>query len=261
MTAPPTLGLVVPAYRPDPDVLTTYLQRLEAVLSPATLRVELDVPEPAVVERLGETTATVATSNKRRGKGAAITAGFAALETDVLAFADADGSTPARQVSRVVAPVTEGTADVAVGSRRHPEATVESSQTRARASMGDGFAWLARRLLDVQLYDYQCGAKALTAAAWDRLDDHLTESGFAWDVELLALAGAMDMEIREVPIVWQDHPDSTVPPVRTALDLARALVRARYRTRRVRTDAQTSPESESNGTEDVVGETPSKHNE
>jgi len=229
----PTVGVVVPAYRPDSDVLTGYLDRLAERLEPATLRVELDAPTDATRERLAATPATVAVSEDRRGKGRAITDGFDSLGTDVLAFADADGSTPAPELRRVVGAVTDGSADLTVGSRRHPDATVETDQSPGRSAMGDGFAWLARRLLDVSLYDYQCGAKALTAGTWQQIRKSLTEDGFAWDIELVALAGAADLQVTEVPITWQDHPESTVPPVRTAVELGGALVCTAYRTRRV----------------------------
>jgi glycosyltransferase involved in cell wall biosynthesis len=228
----PTVGVVVPAYRPDLDALTAYLEQLAATLDPATLRVELDAPTEATRERLAGTPATVAAASTRRGKGAAITDGFDALGTDVLAFADADGATPAPDFRRIVDAVTGGDADLAVGSRRHPDATVESDQSPGRSVMGDGFAWLARRALDVSLYDYQCGAKAITAEGWQQVRERLTERGFAWDIELVAFADASGLQVREVPITWRDHPDSTVPPVRTALELGGALVRTRYRTRR-----------------------------
>jgi Glycosyltransferases involved in cell wall biogenesis len=228
----PTLGVVVPAYRPDLDVLTGYLNRLSETLDPAVLRVELDAPTDGTQERLAGTPATVAVSATRRGKGGAITEAFDALGTDVLVFADADGATPVPELGRIVEAVTDGRADLAVGSRRHPDATVETDQSPGRSVMGDGFAWLARRLLDVSLYDYQCGAKALTAGAWQQVRERLTARGFAWDIELVAFVGAADLQVREVPITWHDHPESTVPPVRTAVELGGVLVRTRYRTRR-----------------------------
>lgn len=123
--------------------------------------------------------------------------------------------------------------DLAVGSRRHPDAVIETTQSITRQFLGDGFAWLARRLLDVQLADYQCGAKAVTSDGWQQLHEHLSGPGFAWDVELVAFAGALDLRVREVPITWHDHPNSTVPPVRTSIRLASALVRARHRARRL----------------------------
>ncbi len=232
----PALGVVVPAYRPDVERLAAYLRELHEVLDPAEVRVEVDAATEDVREALAAVPATVNAVPYRRGKGAAVTAGFEALETDVLAFSDADGSTPARSLSSVIDPVEDGVADLSVGSRRHPHATVASHQTFARRFMGDAFAAVARRLLDVPLYDYQCGAKAITAEGWKRVRKHLYEPGFAWDVELIAIAGAVDLSVREVPIEWEDRPGSTVSPVRDAIALARALMRARHRARRLQDD-------------------------
>jgi glycosyltransferase involved in cell wall biosynthesis len=231
-----SVGVVLPAYHPDVDRLATYVHALRETVAPAEIRVELDAAEPSVRDRLDSLPITVNEAPTRRGKGAAITAGFEALSTDVLAFADADGSTPAGSVADVIRPVADGDADLAVGSRRHPDATVESHQTVARRHLGDGFAWLARRLLDVHLHDYQCGAKALTREAWTRVRSHLTEPGFAWDIELVAVADAVGCRIAEVPVVWEDRPESTVSPVSTTLRLARGLVVARHRARLLRDD-------------------------
>jgi hypothetical protein len=232
------LGFVVPAFRPDAERLGAFVDALHAAVDPAAVRVELDDPEPGVRQRLADLPATVAVSATRRGKGAAITAGFEALapEVDALAFADADGATPAGSVAGVVAPVVDGTADLAVGSRRHPDADVRSHQTVARRRLGDGFAWLARRLLDVALTDYQCGAKAVSTTAWRDVRDHLYEPGFAWDVELVAIAGALEYDVVERPVVWEDQPGSTVDPLPAAANMARGLFAARHRARLVAED-------------------------
>lgn len=230
-----SVGLVVPAFRPDVDRLLSYLDAITAELDIQTVRIELDAPSDAVRDRLSSAELAVPCDLNavpyRRGKGAAITAGFEALETDVLAFVDDDGATPAAALAAVVDPVADGRAGLAAGSRRHPDATIEGHQTVFRRFLGDGFAWLARRLLDARLYDYQCGAKAISRSAWRVVRDHLFEAGFAWDVELLAVADALDVRIEEVPITWRDQPGSTVSPVRTVLQLGWALLRARHRAR------------------------------
>lgn len=228
-----SLGIVVPAYRPEVGRLESYLEALRSELDPDIVRVELDDPAPGTLEQLStlEPPVEVSAVPYRRGKGAAITAGFEALSTDRLAFADADGSTPAAELRRVVEALSA--ADVAAGSRRHPDASVAGHQTLARRFLGDGFAWFARRLLDAKLYDYQCGAKAIRRDAWERLRTHLYEPGFAWDVELLAVAAALDLRIAEVPIEWEDRPGSTVSPVRTGLSMARALFVVRHRAKRL----------------------------
>lgn len=226
-----SVGVVVPAYRPAVSVLTQYLEELDTALNPETIRVELDTPTSATLDALSETSATINTVDHRRGKGAAITAGFEALETDVLVFVDADGSTPVESVTDVVDAVRSGSGDLAVGSRRHPEATVRSHQTVLRQHLGDVFAWLARRLLDVQLRDYQCGAKAMTRETWLAIREQLYEPGFAWDVEVVSMAGALGFDIEEVPVIWVDHPDSTVTTSNAVPELLRALIRARRRSR------------------------------
>jgi hypothetical protein len=229
-----TLGVVVPAFRPDRRRLEAYLRAVAEELQPDVLRVEIDDPRPAVLEDIAGFGIPIVETNAvpyRRGKGAAITAGFEALETDRLAFADADGSTAATELRRIVGALDD--ADVAAGSRRHPDATVTSHQTLARRYLGDGFAWLARRLLDADLYDYQCGAKAITAEAWETVRSHLYEPGFAWDVELLAMAAALGLDVEEVPIEWEDKPGSTVDPLSTAVDLGAALLTARHRSKRI----------------------------
>ncbi|WP_224447473.1 glycosyltransferase [Haloprofundus salilacus] len=231
-----SVGVVVPAYRPDVDRLSAYVDALTERLDPETIRVELDAPTSEVVDSVSSLPATVNVSPVRRGKGAAITAGFEALSTDVLAFADADGSTPVGSLADVLAPVLADETDLAVGSRRHPDATVTSHQTFARRRLGDGFAWLAKRLLATELYDYQCGAKAMTAETWAGIRGHLYEPGFAWDVELVAVAAASNHSLVEVPVEWEDRPGSTVSPVRTSFDLARSLLSARHRAKLIRED-------------------------
>jgi glycosyltransferase involved in cell wall biosynthesis len=227
-----SVGVVIPAFRPDVDRLDAYVHDVRAELAPDSVRVEVDDPTADVATALPELPASVNASPYRRGKGAAVTAGFEALDTDVLAFVDADGSTPASELGRVVDAV--GDTDLAVGSRRHPDATITSHQTFARRFLGDGFAWLARRMLEARLYDYQCGAKALTRGAWATVRAHLYEPGFAWDVELVAMAGALELDLSEIPITWEDMPGSTVSPLRTSLRLGRALFVARHRAKQIR---------------------------
>ena len=235
-----SVGIVIPAYRPDPTLLADYITTLNKRLSPAAIRIELDGSVSHINHVLADLpeTVTANTVDSRRGKGAAVTDGFEALiandAIDILAFVDADGSTHAESVADLLNPILETDADVSVGSRRHPDATIASHQTIMRRRLGDGFAWLARRLLDVQLYDYQCGAKAVTREAWRKIRTHLHESGFAWDFEFISTANALEYQVVEVPVRWEDRPKSTVSPMKTALHLARSLIISRHQSRALR---------------------------
>lgn len=235
-----SVGIVIPAYRPDIKILNDYIETIQDQLSPAAIHVELDDPASSINEVLNNESATVTLNavNVRRGKGTAITDGFETLVADnaidTLVFVDADGSTPVKSVHDVLDPILESNADLSIGSRRHPNATISSHQTMARRRLGDGFAWLARRLLDVSLHDYQCGAKGLTSETWREVRNHLYEPGFAWDIELLSIADALGYRVVEVPVIWEDQPRSTVSPIETTIRLARSLIVSRHRSRVLR---------------------------
>ncbi len=249
-----TVGLVIPAYEPDVDRLRGYLESIRETGVVDVIHVELDdptgsTPEIGVADSINRV-------DERRGKGAAIVAGFDTLSTDVLAFADADGATATPSFLDVVEPVRDGSVGLAVGSRRHPDATITSHQTVLRRRLGDVFAWLARRLLAVPLYDYQCGAKAVGANEWAEIRRHMHESGFAWDLEFIAVADALGYDIREVPITWDDSSDSTVNPIRTPIEMAIAMGRIRRRVRplQYQSRSQTATPSESENSTSVGDE-------
>lgn len=223
------VGIVIPAYRPDPERLAAYVTDLHAALAPAHILIELDDPTTATNAALADTAATIHSSPDRRGKGAAISDGFDRLETDVLAFVDADGSTPPASLEAVLAPILADEADVSVGSRRHPDATVRVHQSRVRRRLGDFFVRVARVILPLELYDYQCGAKVISREWWNNVRDHLVSPGFAWDIEFVTIADALGARVHEVPIVWDDMPGSTVGIGGTTSAFSLALIRSWHR--------------------------------
>lgn len=230
-----SIGVVIPAYSPDIATVEQFTDDIQQVLDPEIVRIEFDAPSREHVERLDDVADEINTSTERRGKGAAIMEGFDSLTTDVLAFADADGSVPASSLEKIVRQITEGSADVSIGSRRHPTSNIVSHQTVARRIMGDAFAFTARKILPTKCRDYQCGAKAVRREAWEAIGHHCYEPGFAWDLEFVSVAGALGYEIAEAPVDWADHPDSTVDPLSTSVELATALFDVNRRTNAIAT--------------------------
>ncbi|UTF52740.1 glycosyltransferase [Natronosalvus rutilus] len=230
-----TIGIVIPAFRPDPDRLVDYIKKIREGITVDEIRVELDDPKSeSVVEQISQESVSVATSSTRRGKGMAITSGFEELTTDIMMFLDADGSTPVKSVRKILDPIRRGITDISVGSRRHPESNITSHQTTVRRYLGDFFALAAGVALPVKLNDYQCGAKAITSSAWKQIRNHLYEDKFAWDIEMLSVASSFDLKISEIPITWNDYPGSTVDPFSTVFDFARALLTIRHRSLRIK---------------------------
>lgn len=210
-----SVGIVVPAFRPNPSQLKAYLESLEQTVDPDTIRVELDDPNGAYTELAASLEVEVSSVPRRRGKGLAITTGFEALETDVMAFVDADGSTVASSVVDILTPLLTGDAAISVASRHHPEASV-SGRSSMRRLMSGGFASLASQATGIDLSDFQCGAKAITDDCWEDIRTSLFESGFGWDLEVLWMATNRSYSIAEIPVEWRESDGSTVPPLRTA---------------------------------------------
>ena len=225
-----SVGIIIPAY--DPDILTLehFLENIYEEIEPDAVRIEIDAPRQDHVDRLKKSVDVVNVATSRRGKGGAIMAGFDALDTDLYAFADADGSVPAASLNDILRQIKDGTADVSIGSRRHPSSHIVRHQTTVRQLLGDAFAYTAQKMLPTRCRDYQCGAKAVRADAWDAIGHHCYEPGFAWDLEFVSVAGALGYEIAEVPVEWEDHHDSTVNPIWTSVELAMALIDTKRRT-------------------------------
>ncbi len=231
------VGIVIPAYKVAPEPFGEYVRQIRTQVAPAVIRIEADTPAEQLRQQLTQLATqpavTVAVAHTRRGKGQAITAGFEALQerADILAFADADGSVPVADLTRVIQGVRQTPPTLTVGSRRHPQAVIEQHQTVIRRHLGDLFASVAREVLGLSLYDYQCGVKAVPVSAWRQMREHLYESGFAWDLELLTVADALGVTVREIPITWRDQPGSTVRPAVDIPQLIRGLIMARHRGR------------------------------
>src|SRR5438128_12246337 len=135
----------------------------------------------------------------------------------MVGFLDADLATPAEEMLRLVSTLRASRAQAAFASRvALLGTTIERHATRHY--LGRVFATAASLILDLRVYDTQCGAKAfhatpLLAAA---LEEPF-HARWAFDVELIGrlLAGAPGIpglratDLLEMPLrTWTDVPDS-----------------------------------------------------
>ncbi|MFZ3070125.1 MAG: glycosyltransferase family 2 protein, partial [Anaerolineaceae bacterium] len=109
-----------------------------------------------------------------------------------------------------------------------------------RHLVGRVFNSLVRWVVLPGLQDTQCGFKCFRAEAAERIFPLQTLTGWSFDVEVLAIARALDYSIVEVPITWVYNPGSRVSVVRDSIRMAKDLWRIRrndrqglYRDRRV----------------------------
>ena len=145
------------------------------------------------------------------GKGAAIRSGVAHLEGtyDNIGWFDADLDIDPRTfafLARVLerSPDTDGV----IASKTHPESIVDYPVTRRIGSFV--FSLVVRKLIGVRFRDTQTGAKLFRAERARALASQCIIDGFAFDVEILALAAKANNRIVEAPVELHLQIGSTV---------------------------------------------------
>lgn len=161
-----------------------------------------------------------------RGKGAAVRTGVMASRGHKVLFTDADLSTPLDQLDLLDAALTKG-ADIAIGSRAVRGARLTRRQPLYRVVMGKTFNKLVQLTATPGIVDTQCGFKLFRGDLARRLFTVSRIDGFGFDVEILFLARRTGHRIREIPVVWHNHPYSTVHPIRDSLLTLLDLIRVR----------------------------------
>jgi dolichyl-phosphate beta-glucosyltransferase len=116
---------------------------------------------------------------------------------------------------------------VAVGSRFLPEPAAAVRRFWHRHLSGRCFAGLVRWGFGLPLRDTQCGFKMFRREVVLRLLPLCRESGYLFDLEILAWAHRLGYRIAEVPVSWRDVPGSKVRLLRDGWAMLRGLVRLR----------------------------------
>ena len=164
---------------------------------------------------------------EQRGRGRALKRAWQKSDADVRCYMDVDLSTGLQHLPDLVSAVAEQGYDIAIGSRLLPESVVEGrSVTREITSRG--YSLLFRSMFLTGFKDAQCGFKAISASAAMALTPLVKNNHWFFDTELLLIAENSGYRIKEIPVHWQDDPDTRVKVVSTALEDVKGLLRLRF---------------------------------
>jgi hypothetical protein len=145
----------------------------------------------------------------------------------VILFTDADLSTHLGQSGLLMAPILEGRAASAVGSRREPTSVVVKAGQRNTRGKLFIYLWKSLTAPLADIVDTQCGFKAFAPGPLNAWFTGAIESGFAFDIELLLnVQLARPGSIEKVGIAWIDSDaQSTTADLEPYLDMLRMVVR------------------------------------
>lgn len=230
----PLLSLVIPAYNEA--------HRLPATLGQirdrrATWGFDFEVI--VVVEPSTDGTSAIAETERstlnelvvvsnpvHRGKGFAVRTGVLQARGELIFFTDADLSTPLDDLERALARLQlDQAVDVIIGNRQHPDSLILEHQNPVRELLGKTFNRLVRGLAGLGITDTQCGFKGFRRQAARAIFGRQKTDGFAFDVEILLLARAMNFSVVEMPVHWSNSPESRVRVVDDSIRMLRDLFR------------------------------------
>ena len=103
-----------------------------------------------------------------------------------------------------------------------------SKRTLKREIISRGYNLIIKTMFFTRRTDMQCGFKALSRSASRRLLPKVKDNAFFFDTELLLIAEKGGLRIHEVPVTWEDDPDSRVSLVSTIMEDLRGLMRLRF---------------------------------
>lgn len=166
-----------------------------------------------------------------QGKGAAVKEGMLRAKGGYRFFTDADLPYELDAILTAMDLFHTSGCDIVVGARDLPGSVDRAGLSPLRKMASRVFSAITARVLEVEVRDSQCGFKGFTAHAAETLFSQSTIRGYAFDVEILALAGVLDLHICRVPVTLVENQGSRIRLARDGLSMLIDLMRLRARQR------------------------------
>ncbi len=229
----PFLSIIIPAYNEAKHLPLTLID-IDKHLKKADFSYEILIVNDGsidgtaeAVERFSHIMENLKLINqKNTGKGGAVKRGMLEAKGQIRLFMDADNSTSIDQFNKMVPYFKEGYG-VVIGSRDINGAQLVPPQPWYKRLGGNVGNLIIQVLLLPGIWDTQCGFKAFTAEATEKIFPLIKINRWGFDVEILSLAKKFNYKIKEIPVVWVNNPISKVSAF-TYLQVLWEVVKIRY---------------------------------
>lgn len=235
------LSVVIPAFNEERNLERGVLNEVKSYLESRKFDYELIIVDDGSTDKTKEIIRKNILHNKKfglienshGGKAIAVMTGMLKASGEVILFTDMDQATPINQLDKLLLKFENGY-DVVIGSRHGRKGAPFIRQLSAW-----GFSILRGIILGLPFNDTQCGFKAFTKQAVDKIIPQIenewgvvhfkggaVNAGF--DVEVLYLAKKYGFEIAEVPVEWKYVDTERVQVVKDALAAIYDMFRIRW---------------------------------
>lgn len=214
--ARPFLSVIIPAHN-EAERLPATLADIDKRLREKEYSYEILVVENGSRDATAEVVRRMQSSVKNlkliqspeASKGSAVRLGMLTAKGEYRLFMDADNATSVDHFDRMLPGFKEG-CGVVICSRAHKESRLDPPQPWYRQIAGKIGNLIIQILVMPGIWDTQCGFKAFTAEAAERIFRLSRVRGWGFDVEILALAKRLGYRLKEVPVHWVNDTRSTV---------------------------------------------------
>jgi dolichol-phosphate mannosyltransferase len=232
------LSVIIPAYNEAQNLERTVEETL-STLAKTDLKHEVIIVDDGSRDGTYEKALAIASKrpnvkasgyNKNMGKGYALKRGFQFARGDLILFLDADSDLPSSQIPVLLDYLSQDSANIIVGSKRHRLSKVHYPLLRKVLSAG--YHRLVRTLLNLNVSDTQVGIKLFQREVLEQVLAQVSVKRYAFDVELLATAARSGYRINEAPVTLEFRNSSKIDlraVWRMFLDTLRVFYRIRIR--------------------------------
>lgn len=137
--------------------------------------------------------------HKNEGKGGALRRAFDKCDGDLVMFLDGDLDIHPKQFEVLFDIMKSESADVVIGSKRHPKSVL--NYPLGRQFLSAGYFFIVKLLFGLPLRDTQTGIKLFKAEVLKKIFHKVLIKRYAFDLELLILAHYNKFKIAEAPVV------------------------------------------------------------
>lgn len=201
----PLLSLIIPVFKQERTIIKN-LKMIKKVLDNIRYDYEIIVVIDGIVDKSFEkikksklNKITCLAYQKNQGKSFAIRLGMNYSKGDYLMFIDSGMEIDPNGISMLIEHMEWYSADIIVGSKRHPASIINYPFHRKLLSLG--YYFLVKLLFGVKIRDTQAGIKIFKKEVLQKIVTRLVEKRFAGDLEMLAVADVLGYKrIFEAPI-------------------------------------------------------------
>ncbi len=233
----PFLSIIIPAYN-ESERLPLTLVDMDKRLSKVKYSYEIIVVNDGSTDNTAEIVKSMAEAVKNlklidnkanQGKGGVVKQGMLLAKGEYRLFTDADNSVSIDHFDKMIPylsasggpgkegeiyPHTKdfgvGVYDVVIGSRAARGSKLEPAQPFYKQILGK-FGNIQIQILNVPgIWDTQCGFKAFSERAAEKIFAISKINGWGFDIEALALARHFGYKIKEIPVHWVNDAKSHV---------------------------------------------------